>query len=240
VGIRKDLAAKSTTFEFPFVPDLKLMAQDVLDYDDIVEAEEELPILRLAPPTMEQLLKGGRWRPASMAWPNRVCKTLISHYGNAVGRGESQLVPCQAPHNPRRFSVRECARLMGFPNSYDFLPPRQNQGDMAYRKEYYRMLGNAVCPPLIAALAGAVLEHCELSSCSDENVVDWVQKGQDAALRLAKAATRSTPARLPQGCMVVKMGMSKKKKKAEANAKKVEEGRVGTDSPVAKKSKTKI
>jgi DNA (cytosine-5)-methyltransferase 1 len=195
VGFRDDLPT-ADKFEFPYVPDLKLRAKHVLDYDDL--PDEELQILRLADTTMQQLVTGGRWRPASLAWPNLVPNTITSHYGNAVGRGESQLVPGMAHHHPRRFSIRECARIMGFPNTYTFLPPRSNQGAMAYRKEYYRMVGNAVCPPLIAALAGAVLAHCELGID-----VDFVQHGLDTAITLAMAATRrSTPARLPQGCLV--------------------------------------
>lgn len=140
VGIRNDPTGSGTKpFEFPFVPDLKLRAEHILDYETLPDGEME--ILRLTDNTFQQLSNNRRWKPASMAWPNRTCVTLTSHYGNSVGRGESQLVPCSSPHHPRRFSVRECARLMGFPNSYRLLPKRDNQGDMAYRKENYRMFG---------------------------------------------------------------------------------------------------
>jgi DNA (cytosine-5)-methyltransferase 1 len=196
----------SDKFEFPFVPDLSLRAENCLDYDDL--PQEELDVLRLAEPTFWQLISGRRWKPASLAWPNLVLDTLTSHYGNAVGRGESQLVPCHAPHRPRRFSVRECARLMGFPNSYKFAKQRENQGDMAYRKEGFRMVGNAVCPPLIAALAAALLEHCELKAQG----TNWIQKGHDVAVHLAKAATRETRAPLPVGCLVPEEGIPPKKK----------------------------
>lgn len=191
--------SRSPRFEFPFVPDLQIRSRDVLDYDDL--PPEELKILRLTDDTFDQLLNCGRWRPHSLAWPNKTCETLISHYGNAVGRGESQLVPCSAPHAPRRFSVRECARLMGFPNSYEFLEPREHQSPMGYRKEQYRMIGNAVCPPLIAALAGAVLHHCRFGDPSIDNW-DWVQRGREVAVQLALAATRPEPARLPRGCLL--------------------------------------
>ena len=197
--------SSSSNFEFPYIPDLKLRAGHLLDYDEL--PEEELKILRLdASTTFAQLLNNGRnWRPKSMAWPNRVCDTLVSHYGNSVGRGESQLVPCHAPHPPRRFSIRECGRLMGFPSrDFRLLPPRPGQGDMAYRKEYYRMFGNAVCPPVIAALAGAVLEQILPSpppSDNKDNHVDWIQKGLNTAVRLAMAATRPKgPAKVPIGC----------------------------------------
>lgn len=193
VGIRNDLLDESKTpFNFPFCPDLKIRAHDCIDYDTL--PEEELKILRLAPETYQQLASGRRWRPSSLAWPNKVCETLTSHYGNAVGRGESQLVPCGAPHLPRRFSVRECARLMGFPDSYQFAPQREHQGDMAYRKEGFRMVGNAVCPPLIAALAGGILNRIY------ENE-GWLAESVKIAVDLAKSATRPK-LDLPIGCMV--------------------------------------
>eukprot|EP00537_Pseudo-nitzschia_pungens_P015738 CAMPEP_0172401090 /NCGR_PEP_ID=MMETSP1061-20121228/48726_1 /TAXON_ID=37318 /ORGANISM="Pseudo-nitzschia pungens, Strain cf. pungens" /LENGTH=477 /DNA_ID=CAMNT_0013134613 /DNA_START=560 /DNA_END=1990 /DNA_ORIENTATION=+ len=157
-NITGDHALKRKQFEFPFIPDLNLTLRDVLDYDNL--PPEELDILRLSDSTFDQLLNNKRWRPSRLAWPNTRGDTLTSHYGNSVGRGESQLVPCKSPHPPRRFSVRELARMMGFPNSYDFLPPRERQSPMGYRKEQYRAIGNAVCPPLIAALAGAVLDRC--------------------------------------------------------------------------------
>ena len=207
VGLRHDLLPTQggSTFQFPHVPDLHLRAEHVIDYDEL--PDEELAILRLTDDTLNQLSTGRRWRPHSLAWPNRPLDTMTSHYGNAVGRGDSQLVPCHAPHNPRRFSPRECARLMGFPDSYRLIPPKEHQGDMAYRKQFYRMFGNAVCPPIIAALAGAVLDHCHLSSGSssssqtDVMMMDWTEKGLEVAIALSMAATRSRPVPQPMGCL---------------------------------------
>eukprot|EP00934_Nitzschia_sp_Nitz4_P009025 Nitzschia sp. Nitz4//scaffold102_size76354//47794//49490//NITZ4_005636-RA/size76354-snap-gene-0.127-mRNA-1//1//CDS//3329532261//9015//frame0 len=214
VGIRNDLVAtkldgeldaqivSSDEFIFPYIPDLQLKAHDILDYDEIPDSE--LQILRLADTTMNQLLNGGRWRPHALAWPNRPCNVLTSHYGNAVGRGESQLVPCHAPHNPRRFTTREVARIMGFPNSYRQVDPRPNTytGDMAYRKLYYRMFGNAVCPPIIAALAGSVLDRCHLQSAAAAGI-DWVARGREMGIRLAKSSMRQGHVQLPMGCLVL-------------------------------------
>ena len=70
------LDKKMATFEFPYIPDLKLRAGDVLDYD----SADRLDLLRLAETTMTQLLTGKRFRPASMAWPNVFCRTLTSEY----------------------------------------------------------------------------------------------------------------------------------------------------------------
>ena len=54
----------------------------------------------------------------TLVWEDKLCNTLVSHYGTSLGKGNSQLVARQAPLNPRRFTPRECARLMGFPDSY--------------------------------------------------------------------------------------------------------------------------
>lgn len=64
--------------------------------------------------------------------------------------------------------------------------------------QQYRAIGNAVCPPLIAALAGAVLDRCPDIAVGDD---DWVQKGREIAVQLAIAATRPLPAEVPRGCL---------------------------------------
>jgi site-specific DNA-cytosine methylase len=114
VGIRKTQTsskADKSFFQFPYIPDLRLCAADVLDYETL--PQPELDILRLSSSAWEQLNNNKRWRPHQLAWPNGHCEPLTSHYGNSVGRGESQLVPSCSPHLPRRFSVRETARIMG-------------------------------------------------------------------------------------------------------------------------------
>ena len=259
-----------TTFEFPFVPDLQLKARDVIDDTNQELTELERQLLPVTDEQLQRLNAIKKWKPADLAWPNTVCDTLVSHYGNAVARGETQLVPCSARRqmmawhsnkhddgndqdkdsilpntNPRRFSPRECIRIMGFPNSYQ-LPPKQKkrsiaammvgdgvetnsdqkeesqeeqpheQSDRAFLKEQYRMAGNAVCPPLIAALAGAVLDHVltdappptqmslsqDATAASDDGApvmtistttpaTSWTDYGRQVAIDLACRATRT-------------------------------------------------
>lgn len=221
VGIRKDLTTdctkseqippKETTtspfdsnfFDFPYIPDLKLCAHDILDYDSLPLSE--LEILRLSESTFNQLQQNKKWKSAHLAWPNRHCDTLTSHYGNAVGRGDSQLVPSSAPHLPRRFSVRETARIMGFPNSYKFCDGRKGQGKMAHIKVGYRMVGNSVCVPLIAALVGSVLDAAgfEVDEKNTSNdTTNWTAKGLQVAVDLACASLRSSPVNISAGCLI--------------------------------------
>jgi DNA (cytosine-5)-methyltransferase 1 len=213
VGIRNDegtnttveSSQKSSNYQFPYMPDLKLSAQDILDYETLDKSEAD--ILKLSPETFDQL-RNSRWKPHHLAWPNKKCDTLTSHYGNAVGRGDSQLVPSASPNPPRRFSVRECARIMTFGNSFKFVSARHDQGEMAYRKQCYRMLGNAVCPPLIAALAGSVLDAIDVQMRDDVGVKTkakgcWTEIGRDVAIKLACQSLRPEPSLpLPAGCLI--------------------------------------
>lgn len=222
VGVREDLVASTTAlddddmldtapsifqfdcfFQFPFIPDLKICCHDILDYDSLPTSE--LEVLRLSQSTFNNLSKNKCWKPSHLAWPNRHCDTLTSHYGNAVGRGDSQLVPSSAPHPPRRFSVRECARIMGIPNSFKFCDIQQGQGEMAKCKEGYRMIGNSVCPPLIAALSGAVLDAIGVDMVNDtipQAAENWRAQGLRVAIDLAWRAFRASPSSLPLGCLV--------------------------------------
>ena len=79
---------------------------------------------------------------------------------------------------------------MGFPESY-VLPESTdpNQGDMARTKEWYRMLGNSVCPPMIAAIAGAILDRCTDIRGYTNHADGWVNFGRTTAVRLACEAT---------------------------------------------------
>ena len=182
VGLRSDIP--SDQFCFPFIPDLGLRAVDVIDYDH--ETTFDMNLLRLSDSQMDQLrYQSKQWKPAKLAWPDMTLDTIDSHYGVTVGKGNSQLVPCSAPNHPRRFSPIECARIMGFPaNTFLFLKQSKNQGDMAFMKAQYRMFGNAVCPPVVAAIAGAVIGRCR-----PEHENTWVERGRTVAVRLAIDAT---------------------------------------------------
>jgi DNA (cytosine-5)-methyltransferase 1 len=61
------------------------------------------------------------------------------------------------PTEPRPFSVRECARIQGFPDDFVF------RGNL---KEQYTQIGNAVPPPLARIVASSVMTH--LGSCVRE------------------------------------------------------------------------
>lgn len=217
VGLLVEHDETSTSpFEFPFIPDLGFRARDILLTEkEVIDASNEIKfsncsspqnnekevvnnspsIFHLTDQQMNQLRNRSKaWKPAKLAWGEKVCDTIDSHYGNSVGKGHSQLVPSNAPFHPRRFTPRECARLMGFGESF-IIEKRKvakidkeddthvEQGPLAYIKEQYRMFGNAVCPPIIAALAGALLARCK--KIQGYAYHDWVEFGTMTACQLA-------------------------------------------------------
>jgi site-specific DNA-cytosine methylase len=146
-------------------------------------------------------------------------RRLVAWTRTLARAGESQLVPRNSPHNPRRFTHRECARLMGFPDWYVLVPgPTDTHPDEIAAKKRktmensvatpgdcsptpdsradgsgwlngtYQMIGNAVCPPLVAALAGAVIAHSDIPCSQMGGETDWVSFGRAVAVQLAVSA----------------------------------------------------
>jgi len=61
------------------------------------------------------------------------------------------------------------------------------------------MVGNSVCVPLIAALAGSVLDA---GLETDKKNTSWTAKGRQAAIDLACASLCPSPVNLPAGCLI--------------------------------------
>jgi DNA (cytosine-5)-methyltransferase 1 len=74
-----------------------------------------------------------------------ISRTLSARY---YKDGSEILIP-QETKNPRRLTPRECARLMGFPDSFK-IPVSDNQA--------YRQFGNAVVPPVVSAIGKQILK----------------------------------------------------------------------------------
>lgn len=67
-------------------------------------------------------------------------RTLSARYH----KDGSEILLAQSGRNPRRLTPRECARLQGFPDSFE-IPVSDTQA--------YRQFGNSVVVPLVADLA---------------------------------------------------------------------------------------
>jgi len=76
---------------------------------------------------------------------NGVTRTLSARY---YKDGSEILIP-QEGKNPRRLTPRECARLMGFPDSFK-IPVSDTQA--------YRQFGNSVVVPIVEKIAEAMID----------------------------------------------------------------------------------
>ena len=123
------------------LPDLHPRLGDVLEAD----VPDECTISDRAWDSMRERrqrhARAGNGFGYKIANPDGVAPTLIAHY--AKGGGDI-LIDQGAGRNPRKLTVRECARLMGFPEWFEFPVARTHA---------YRQLGNAVCVPVVSVIA---------------------------------------------------------------------------------------
>ena len=77
----------------------------------------------------------------SVFTPDKIARTLSARYHKD---GSEILIDQGRGRNPRRLTPRECARLMGFPDSFQ-IPVSDTQA--------YRQFGNSVVVPVITAIA---------------------------------------------------------------------------------------
>lgn len=83
----------------------------------------------------------------SIANPDGVTRTMSARY---YKDGAEILISQGKKRNPRRLTPRECARLMGFPDSFK-IPVSNNQA--------YRQFGNAVVPLVVEEIAKSIVDQ---------------------------------------------------------------------------------
>ncbi len=120
------------------------------------------PVLRKSP--FAGMLLNGKGRPLNMAMPSLTIPAsaggnrthLIDHDGELL-RYHAQLTTGGKPRQgvvkgARRLTLRECARLQGFPDTFRFLGPKSRQ---------FSQVGNAVPPLLAEVVTRAVRKQLE-------------------------------------------------------------------------------
>ena len=83
-----------------------------------------------------------------IADPEGISRTLSARYH----KDGSEILIAQEGRNPRRLTPRECARLMGFPESF-IIPVSDTQA--------YRQFGNSVVVPLMSEVAKLIVRRLE-------------------------------------------------------------------------------
>jgi DNA (cytosine-5)-methyltransferase 1 len=136
---------KPTPFKFPDYEDNKPKLKNILE-------EKVDPKYTLTDHLWEYLRtyalkhkKLGNGFGYSLANLNGITRTLSARY---YKDGSEILIP-QEGKNPRRLTPRECARLMGFPESFE-IPVSDTQA--------YRQFGNSVVVPVVKKIANAMVQ----------------------------------------------------------------------------------
>lgn len=113
---------------------------------DIIEAKVD-PSYTLTDGTWQYVLH----RQATTNWCNKVIMGLDepSHTLTATYRAKP-LNKQKGKKNPRRFTERECLRLMGFPEQFEVL---------GSRTQCYRQIGNSVVVPVIEQIGRAIVDQ---------------------------------------------------------------------------------
>ena len=131
-------------FMFPEIPNLKPRMRDILEEDvpDKYTLTDHLwEYLRNY--AEKHRLKGNGFGFGLVDVDNH-CRTLSARY---FKDGSEILIP-QEGKNPRRLTPRECARIQGYPDSFE-IPVSDTQA--------YKQFGNSVAVPLVEILAKEVV-----------------------------------------------------------------------------------
>lgn len=138
VGFRRDLGLPP--FNFPELPDRHPVLSEVLEptvpekytlNDHLWEYLQAYALKHRA---------AGNGFGFGLTGPTGVARTLSARYH----KDGAEILIAQRRRNPRRLTPRECARIMGFPDSFE-IPVSDTQA--------YRQFGNSVVPGVVEAVA---------------------------------------------------------------------------------------
>ncbi|KAJ3218188.1 hypothetical protein HDU67_006450 [Dinochytrium kinnereticum] len=194
VGLREDLAASADAFEWPIAKPSTQTLRDILDPDppaaDLILTDRQISVVmstRAFRPSNGHAHGGWTWRTADV---DGKARTLMSSYKSAF-RLCSEFVPVPLPPlspssnrndliRPLRFySPKECARIMGFPDTiFGELWAKDSErrallgeedGPLPAPNAFYHMIGNAVCPPVIRAIGEPLVAQCVQGSVDSKS-----------------------------------------------------------------------
>lgn len=135
-----------THFEFPEFRDQKPKLRDILEkkVDSKYTLTDHLwKYLRQYAAKHKEKGNGFGYSVADL---NGITRTLSARY---YKDGSEILIPQNGGKNPRRLTPRECARLMGFPETFK-IPVSDTQA--------YKQFGNSVVVPVVARIAEVLVE----------------------------------------------------------------------------------
>lgn len=148
VGFKRELGLP--TFRFPAIRDRHPVLGDILD--DRVPSRYTLSdqLWEYLQAYARKHRSAGNGFGFSLAEEDGLARTLSARYH----KDGAEILIRQRGRNPRRLTPRECARVMGFPESFQI-----GVSDT----QAYRQFGNAVVPGVVEAVASQVLAWLEMS-----------------------------------------------------------------------------
>jgi hypothetical protein len=144
----EEVERRPAPFRWPELPVLDTVLGDVLEGPEVDSDETHL----LSERQYAKLQGSPDWRrdpTHRLARLDGCARTLIAGYRSGHA-GRSEFVHRPGSPRPRFYTLTECQRLQGFPADF-VLSNGGNEG------RGFHQLGNAVCPILVAAIAGNVL-----------------------------------------------------------------------------------
>lgn len=146
IGFRKDLYP-DMEFKFPEPADIKLRIKDILENNPDLKYTISDHLWSYLKEYAEKHRAKGNGFGYGLIDPdtNLITRTLSARYY----KDGSEILIRQNNKNPRRLTPRECARLMGFPDTFK-IPVSDTQA--------YKQFGNSVVVPLIEAIAKQLIK----------------------------------------------------------------------------------
>lgn len=118
-----------------------------------------------------------------------IARTLSARY---YKDGSEILISQGSRKNPRRLTPRECARLMGYPESFK-IPVSDTQA--------YKQFGNSVVVPVVEHIAQSVVAALQRPlEYRRDLVLEFAERGDAADLPTPKAATKSVKYKIRRKC----------------------------------------
>jgi DNA (cytosine-5)-methyltransferase 1 len=149
VGFRKDLVPEDFAFTFPEIPEKGPVLASILEdnVDDKYTLSDKLwqYLQNYAAKHKEK----GNGFGFGLADRQSNTRTLSARY---YKDGSEILIAQSDKKNPRRLTPRECARLMGFPDTYKIV---------VSDTQAYRQFGNSIVVPAVSAVAKQVAATLE-------------------------------------------------------------------------------
>ena len=134
-------------FEFPEIGDTQPKIRDILEPDPDGNYVLTPGVWKALKRHKRAALERGAGFGYGIADPDGTSRTLSRRY---YKDGAEILIDRGTRRIPRRLTPRECARLMGFPESF-VIPVSDTQA--------YRQFGNAVVPAVVAAIGDRISKH---------------------------------------------------------------------------------